>query len=112
NCLGIESTAKTNFVLLGVQSVVLVVLMAMCLVGLSRGTAGAHLSLLPFFNPKEFTPGLVFGALSLAVLSFIGFDAISTLSEEVKGGPKMVGRATVLSLCVCAAIFIVQTYLV
>lgn len=112
NYLGIESTKRANFVLLGIQGAVLAALMAMCVVGLVRGTAGAHFSLQPIFNPAEFTPGIIFGALSLAVLSFIGFDAISTLSEEVKGGPKMVGRATVLSLCLCAALFIAQTYLV
>ena len=112
NYLGIESTKRANFILLGIQGAVLIALMAMCIVGLARGTAGAHLSLQPFFNPAEFKPGIIFGALSLAVLSFIGFDAISTLSEEVKGGPKMVGRATVLSLCLCAALFIAQTWLV
>jgi len=56
------------------------------------------------------SPGLVFGALSLAVLSFLGFDAISTLAEETKGGPATVGRATMLSLCISASLFIAQTY--
>jgi len=112
NYLGIESTNRANFILLGIQAGVLIALMAMCVVGLARGTAGAHLSLQPFFNPAEFSPGIIFGALSLAVLSFIGFDAISTLSEEVKGGPKMVGHATVLSLILCALLFIAQTWLV
>jgi amino acid transporter len=112
NYLGIESTAKANFILLGIQAAVLIALMGMCVAGLVHGTGGAHLSLTPFFNAREFTPGLIFGALSLAVLSFLGFDAISTLSEEVKGGPKMVGRATILSLCLCAFVFIAQTWLV
>jgi amino acid transporter len=111
NSRGIETTTRINFVLLGVQGVVLVILLGMCAWGVAHHVGGAHLSLLPLYNPALVTPSLIFGALSLAVLSFLGFDAISTLSEEVKGGPRMVGRATVLSLCVCAALFIAQTYL-
>ena len=56
-------------------------------------------------------PSLVFGALSLAVLSFLGFDAISTLSEEAKGGPPAISTATILSLCLSAVLFVAQTYL-
>ncbi len=70
-----------------------------------------HWSITPLFNAHEFSPSLVFAALSVAVLSFLGFDAISTQSEEVRGGPKVVGRATVISLCLVAVLFIVQTYL-
>jgi amino acid transporter len=47
----------------------------------------------------------------VAALSFLGFDAISTLSEEVRGGTKVVGRATVLSLVLIAVLFVIQTYL-
>ncbi len=111
NFFGIEATTKINFVLLGVQMVILALLVVLCLVGLAHHTVGAHFSLKPFYNPAAFTPQLIFSALSLAVLSFLGFDAVSTLSEEVKGGPKLIGRATILSLCLCAFLFIVQTYL-
>lgn len=112
NYLGIETTTRANFVLLGIQLVVLAMLIGACFVGLAHHTNGAHLSLDPFFNARVFSPQIIFGALSLAVLSFLGFDAVSTLSEEVNGGPKIVGRATILSLCLCALLFIAQTYLV
>ncbi len=43
------------------------------------------------------SPGsTVAGATSIAVLSFLGFDGISTLSEESRGNPNAVGRATVI----------------
>jgi amino acid transporter len=111
NYLGIETTTKVNFVLLGIQLVVLAVLMGFCFIGALHHTGGAAFSILPLYNPAVLTPSLIFGALSLAVLSFLGFDAISTLSEEVVGGPKLVGRATVLSLILCALLFIAQTWL-
>ncbi|MGA9796741.1 MAG: APC family permease [Rhizomicrobium sp.] len=112
NYFGVDFTARINFVLLGLQSIVLAILVGFCFWGVQHHIGGAHWSLLPFYNPKELTPHLVFGALSLAVLSFLGFDAISTLSEEVVGGKKTVGIATLLSLCMCAFLFMAQTYMV
>jgi amino acid transporter len=47
----------------------------------------------------------------VAVLSFLGFDAISTLAEEAKGGPRVVGKATMIALCIAAALFVLQTYI-
>ena len=111
NYFGIETTARTNFILLMLELVILAIFMVMGIVALGHGAAGAHVALAPLFNPAVLTPGLIFGALSLAVLSFLGFDAISTLSEEAKDGPSAIGRATILSLCVCAFLFMAQTYL-
>lgn len=110
NFFGIEATTKINFVMLGVQLLVLILLVGLSLLALAHHTGGAHWSLKPFYNPAMLTPNLIVGALSLAVLSFLGFDAVSTLSEEVKGGPRMVGRATILSLVLCAFLFILQSY--
>ena len=111
NYFGIETTARMNFVMLGLQLVLLVIFMSVGVYALFYHVGGAHLSLAPFYNPAALTPSLIFGALSLAVLSFLGFDAISTLSEETKGGPNAVSRATMLSLCISAALFVAQTYL-
>ncbi|MHB8640733.1 MAG: APC family permease, partial [Candidatus Acidiferrales bacterium] len=38
----------------------------------------------PFYNPKTFSSPALFRGTSIAVLTYIGFDGISTLSEEVK----------------------------
>ena len=92
-------------------AILLAVFMSVGVYALGHGAGGAHLSLAPFYNPAELTPSLIFGAPSLAVLSFLGFDAISTLSEETKGGPDSVSRATMLSLCISAILFVAQTYL-
>jgi amino acid transporter len=77
---------------------------------IERGVNGARWSMTPFYNPQVFHIGLIFSALSVAVLSFLGFDAISTLAEETKGGPRVVGRATMIALCLSAALFVIQTY--
>jgi amino acid transporter len=111
NLLGIETTARVNRVLLCLQLAILVLFVMLATAALIQGVAGAHLSIAPLFQPDEVTPSLIFGAVSVAVLSFLGFDAISTLAEEVRGGPSVIGRATILSLILAAALFITQTYL-
>jgi amino acid transporter len=111
NIIGIESTAKLSIALLILQLLLLAAFMGLCLIGLAHGVGGAHLALSPLFDAHQVTPSLIFGALSLAVLSFLGFDAISTLTEEAKGGARAVGRATMLSLLLAAALFVAQTYL-
>jgi len=111
NVLGIESTVRTSFALLGFQLVILVLFGILGVNALAHHLAGAHVSLLPFYNPAELTPALVFGALSLAVLSFLGFDAVSTLSEESRHGSRMIGRATMLALCLSALLFVAQTWI-
>jgi putrescine importer len=53
----------------------------------------------PFYNPETFTVSRVFHGTSVAVLTYIGFDGISTLSEEVENPKRNIFLATVL-VCV------------
>jgi amino acid transporter len=111
NIVGIESTAKLSVGLLAMQLLLLGAFLALCVIGLVHGVNGAHLTLSPLYDPAKMTPSLVFGALSLAALSFLGFDAISTLTEEARGGARAVGMATMASLLLAAGLFVLQTYL-
>ena len=52
----------------------------------------------PFYDPATFMPGAVLGGTSIAVLTYIGFDGISTLSEEVENPRRNILLATVLDL--------------
>ncbi len=111
NLAGVELGAWVNRVFLIGEMIVLAIFIVLAVIAIGNGSGGAHWSTLPFYNPKQFSTGLVFTALSIAALSFLGFDAISTQSEEVRGGPKVVGRATIISLILVAILFIAQTYL-
>jgi amino acid transporter len=111
NLRGVETTARANLVFLGVQLVVLAVFAVLAALAIQRGAYGAHWSLRPLYDPAAFSLPMLFGALSMAVLSFLGFDAISTLTEESRGGARAVGRATVVSLALVAALFVLQTWL-
>jgi len=111
NLAGVHLATWVNRAMLALNVVVLALFLVLAGVGLARGTAGAHLDMAPLYQAGVVTPKLIFGALSLAVLSFLGFDAISTLAEEAKGGARDVGRATFLSLILSAVLFVVEVYL-
>ena len=50
----------------------------------------------PFYQPDTFQPSSIFAGTSVAVLTYIGFDAVSTLSEEVENPRRNILLATVL----------------
>ncbi|MBE0068675.1 APC family permease [Thermoanaerobacterium thermosaccharolyticum] len=110
NILGIEFTAKFNRIVLILELIVLALFVVVGIVAISQGIGGAQFSFKAFYDPQNFSLGLVMSAVSIAVLSFLGFDGISTLAEETVGGKKTVGRATVLALIFAGALFILQTW--
>jgi amino acid transporter len=75
------------------------------------GVGAGALTLKPIYDPQVFSAATVAGATSIAVLSFLGFDGISTLAEESRGNHSAVGRATVLSLALIGALFMLQTWI-
>jgi amino acid transporter len=71
---------------------------------------GALLSMKPLYDPEHFTMDAVRSAFAVAVLSFLGFDGISTLAEDARNPRKDIPHATVLSCVSCGACFLVLTY--
>lgn len=111
NVRGIEFTAGANRIILVAEFIVLAIFIVVGLVALKNGVGDGGLTLKPIYDPANFSLATVMGAVSIAVLSFLGFDGISTLSEEVKGGNKVVGKATVAALLIVGFLFIVQTWI-
>lgn len=111
NVLGIRLQAKANFFLLGLELIALAIFIALGLhyVLVLKGGMG-HFSIKPFFQPDNINLGFLARATSIAVLSFLGFDAISTLAEETADPRKTIGRATVLALILLGGIFMLETY--
>jgi amino acid transporter len=111
NYVGISFTAVVNRLFLAAELIFVVIFVIMAVVAISRGVGGAHFSTTPLFNASQFTPGLAAAALSIAVLSFLGFDGIATLSEEAKGGRRSAGIAMITGLVLVALFFVTQTWL-
>ena len=111
NWRGIAFTARANLYLLAFELVTLALFIISGLVALYGGHGAGHLTLKPLFDPAYFNLSTVVGATSIAVLSFLGFDGISTLSEETVGGQSAVGRATLQALLLVGLMFIAQTWI-
>jgi amino acid transporter len=111
NLLGIQFTARVNWLMLIMELIALVLFLAFGLAALYHGRGAGGLTLKPMYNPSVFSLGTVVGATSIAVLSFLGFDGISTLSEESRGGQGAVARATLLSLALIGGLFMLQTWI-
>jgi amino acid transporter len=109
NLRGIVFTTGVNLICLYVQLGVLVWFVGAVAVALFAGRV--HLSWAPLVGAGGFSPSLIFAALPIAALSYIGFDAISTLNEEAKGGGRAVARATMIVLFAVAVMFMLQVYL-
>ena len=110
NLVGIEFTARVNRYLLVLELATLAVFMILGLHALYGGQGAGGLTLRPVYDPRVFSLATVTGATSIAVLSFLGFDGISTLAEESLGGRESVARATLASLLLVGALFMLQTW--
>lgn len=112
NWFGVTVTSRANMVAVAIQALVMFAFMALCVVALLHGKGTGALTVAPFWNPATFDTGAVFTATSICVMSFLGFDAISTLSEEVAGNdPRVVGRAIIGVLVISAVFFVLVAWI-
>ena len=109
NYMGIEMTARVNKIMLGGELIVLAIFIVIGIVALAQGK-GRGFDISPLYNADTFSLSLVLGAVSIAVLSFLGFDGISMLAEENKESAKAIGRSMIAALLLAGALFIVQTW--
>ena len=108
NILGIDFTARMNRIFLYIQMVTLAVFIGWSIVAISQGQGS--FSFAPIFNPDDFSWHLIFGAIPIAALSYVGFDGIATLNEEAVEGGKTTARATMIVLWAVTVMFVVQVY--
>ncbi|MET3566135.1 amino acid transporter [Leifsonia sp. 563] len=108
NVIGITLVSSANLALVGVQIVFIVVFVATGIAYLSGGATVPNL-LDPFFSGNTTLGGIAAGAAILA-LAFLGFDAVSTLSEEAKDARKSIPRAIILCTLVGGLLFIATAY--
>jgi len=112
NLRGIKVTAKVNTVLNAIMIGSLVWFVLVAIRALLHGMGeGSLLSTKPFYSPENFSFGAIMSATSVAALSFLGFDGISTLSEDAKDPERDIWRATLLVCLLAGGLFIIQSYL-
>ncbi len=106
NIQGIKTSARVNATLAALMSGVVVIVFVTTIryiFGHAHSDPGFFTR--PFYDPKTFTFSDLFGCTSLAVLTYIGFDGISTLSEEAENPRRNIMLATVLT---CLAVGILS----
>ncbi|MDF6019057.1 APC family permease [Streptomyces sp. JH34] len=110
NLWGVRAAARVGLAVLAMEIVVLLVFVVSAVVVLTRDGAERGW-LTPLTGDTGFSMTAVLGAVSVAVLSYLGFDAIASFAEEVTGGSAKVARAVLFCLLLAGALFVVQSYL-
>ncbi|MEU5208205.1 APC family permease [Streptomyces sp. NPDC020742] len=110
NLWGVRAAARVGFAVLAMEITVLAVFVVAAAWALAAHGAERSWTA-PFTGEGGFSVGAVLSAVSVAVLSYLGFDAIAAFAEESAGGARRVARALLTCLVVAGVLFAVQTYL-
>jgi amino acid transporter len=110
NLRGIKTSARMNEALCAGM----VVVVALFLAVVARAVWGIHhdpgFFTHPFYEPGSFHASNIFAGTSVAVLTYIGFDAVSTLSEEVENPRRNIMLATVLVCLITGVLSGLEVY--
>ena len=110
NVIGIVSVARANIVIIAAQAIFI---LAFAALSIASFTGSGSVDLAAPFTGDGSAPGFdnVMAGAAILCLSFLGFDAVSTLSEESKDAKKAVPRAIVIATVTGGLIYIVLSYL-
>src|ERR1700677_515170 len=111
NVQGVKTSARVNSALaaaMGVVIAIFFVVAARYIFGHPHDDAGFYTR--PFYDPSLWNTKAVLSGTSIAVLTYIGFDGISTLSEEAENPRRNILLATVLTCLVIGILSAVEVY--
>ena len=111
NIQGIKTSARVNTGLAAAMGVVIVIFFvtaARYIFGHPHADPGFFTH--PFYDPHMWDSRAVLGGTSVAVLTYIGFDGISTLSEEAENPRRNILLATVLTCLVIGILSAMEVY--
>src|SRR6266567_1706392 len=111
NIQGVKTSARVNTALamgMGVVIAIFFVAAARYIFGVPHGGPGFFTR--PFYDPQMWNAKAVLGGTSIAVLTYIGFDGISTLSEEAENPRRNILLATVFTCLVIGILSALEVY--
>lgn len=111
NYRGVELVANVNTLIVFCQLLLIGIFIGLIIKGLAFDDIGAGtlMSTEPFWS-EDMQIGAVAAGSAILCFSFLGFDGLSSLSEETKDAAKTVPRAILLTTLVGGIIFIFVTY--
>jgi amino acid transporter len=111
NIRGVKTSARINAgMATGMGAVIAVIFVAAARYILGHPHDDPGFWTRPFYDPQTFNYKALFGCTSIAVLTYIGFDGISTLSEEAENPRRNILLATVLTCVVIGLLSAVEVY--
>jgi len=110
NIVGVRTSARVNAGLAAGMGVVILIFFAAAARAIFHTAHGAAFYTRPSYDPATFSMGTVLGGTSIAVLTYIGFDGISTLSEEVENPRRNILLATVITCVAIGFLSALQVY--
>jgi amino acid transporter len=111
NLNGVETSARINqgmAAALGLVLLLVFVTAANWILHLVHPTTALFLD--PFYDRATFNMGGLLRGTSIAVLTYIGFDGISTLTDEAKDPARSVPRAIVLTCFITGVLASIEVY--
>jgi amino acid transporter len=110
NIVGIELAARFNIALMAVQLIVVALFVTLCWhYALAAAGPGGLALATPFFKPQVPFASTMSGA-AIAAYSYLGFDAVSTLTEETVDPQRNMPRAILWIALIGGAIFVLAAY--
>jgi putrescine importer len=110
NVLGIKVAQRANAVLMTFQILVLVFFVLLAVRSVVAGSGvGSLFAVTPFLNGDSTVSGIAAGA-AIAAYSFLGFDAVTTLTEETRDPRRTIPRAILLVALIGGGIFVLVAY--
>ncbi|MFJ2333694.1 APC family permease [Pseudomonas helleri] len=111
NIVGLKLANGVNALLMLVQALVLIAFVVLCVHYIGGDASKPLWTIEPFFNGQMQMPLIMSGA-AIACYSFLGFDAVSTLTEETRDPRRTIPRAIMLITLIGGLIFVGVSYFV
>jgi amino acid transporter len=112
NLRGVETSARINAAVAAGLGVVIVLFVAAAVRYLIHNAIGSPAFFLdPLYNKATFSAPAVYRGTSIAVLTYIGFDGISTLSDEAHDPKRTIPRAIILTCLITGVLASIEVYL-
>lgn len=110
NVRGMEMTKGLDWVMFVMEVVILIVFVYLGFKYVLNGGGYGYIAPDPFYQPGKVDMSFIASACSIACLSFLGFDGMSTLAEETIKPEKNIGKGIIIALCAIIGVFVLQTY--
>ncbi|MQR01954.1 APC family permease [Glaciimonas soli] len=113
NWFGVSVTALVSSISVILQLLLVAVIVGLLLFALHGGMGNAALTMAPLFDASKFHVSSMLAATAICVTGYLGFDAVSTLAEEVKDrDTSLIGKAILTNLAVTSSLFVLVTWVI